>query len=343
MRDRILQAIGLAAAIEDRLHATRSIITRGDDQDEGGGAGTATVDDEQDEDALETNEERDANASTDDELDEFDEDLDDEGRPVGRSGRTKKGGEFIDRLKSENAKLKSRLESIEEEIRRSKSVIKDDGISEEDRRRETRKLTAAERAKQRTKEIVTALRGLDKDDPQFHEKLYEQILTPIYQDQYETAEEISARTAESVTDRKRNLDRARERAEEEARTQLREAGFKDDQLDEALEELRDLSIIKGHRDPGWDQRMKDEEQIPYLVGELKKRKGMNQRNTPEDRARRAEHRKPMEGVIDGGARRQPSGGDKSGQTQGPGSILADLKRNREMQKKRTTALWRGSI
>lgn len=320
MRAHWLNDIGWAA---DRVYGHAHLLTIG--RDDQAGAGSAAVDDEE-----ELDEKHDI-VDEDDRLD--DDDLDDQ--PRGK--RADKSARAYDDLKSERDRLKAENEKKDRLLQDLSTRV--DQI-ERGGRRETRdevnaRTDEANRASQRLgREMAEKAAALDRNDPKFGEKLY----AIIAESQQAIAEQASLNVSSQVVEHRLTVDEQRDRARKAALDELSKQGLSE----EDFELVQAMAVLKSQKDPGWDKRMPNDEQIPYLVKELKGRMMKNTRNSPAFREEKDRHRADMDGVLGSGSRsdtRRGRGGDRDeGQEEGPGSILADLKRMRNGQRRDTNRM-----
>lgn len=315
--------IGFAAGIVP-FHATHLII----EGHESAGAGSAALDDE----GLDGDQHIDGNEG------DGDGDLGDD-QPSGRRTRQAKAYDEIksdrDRLKSENDKkdrefrdLQSRLATLEQSTTTRKEV-------------NDRTNTTLDQAKSRAREVVSEIKKLNRDDPDYSEKVYETMFSRLYADQQKTAEEISRRTSSEVYSQTQTQEQRKAEAEETAIAELEAAGL-------SAKDLRLVQFVASEKmrteGEAWFKTTPQDEQVPLLVKEVATMLRGTKRGSDEFRDAKRDHRKVMDGVIgetSRGTRRtsRDEQGDE-GKAEGPGSILADLARLRSTQRQSTKVMLR---
>jgi hypothetical protein len=315
---RILQTIGLVTA-DVPPHLARLAI---EGNDSAGAGSTTTVDEKTDEELDEARQEALERGEGDD--------LDDE-QP--RSKRAKDVAAFRE-LQSTNDKLKHDLDAQKrenQEVKDRLAALETTHTSREETN--TRTNTHLAKAKERAREVVADIRKLDKNDPEYSEKVYETMLSKIYTDQAEEAEQTSRRTSSETFQQERTLEEQKAQARTDTIAALEEAGL--DEQD--FELVQALAISKQVTDPGWFKRTKAEAQIPELVQTVKDRIMKTKRGSQEFKEDKKRHREAMDGVIGEGTRGR-KGTDDEGESEGPGSMLADLTRLRKTQRRNTALM-----
>lgn len=324
--DKLLAKIGWAADEYIPRHAHLLTLDRDDPH------GSAAVEDEEIEGKQDIIDE-------DDRLD--DDDLDDQPRGK-RAGQSDKEAKAYDKLKSERDKLQQenqkQARTLEElNTRLARLETSQDTREDVNRRTDAQRALAADRARQLREELSK----LNKEDPQYSEKYFEVMET--HNERIRTAErerlleEIQRSSTDAVRRVQSDADQQAQ-AKQLALDELREQGLSEDCFDL----VQALAIAKGKTDPEWFKRTPDEQQIPELVSALKERLMKSKRSSQEYQDEKRRHREDMDGVIGEGSsvrRGRESRGEDRG-TEGPGSILSDLSRNREQQRKFTTAMLR---
>ncbi len=315
---RLLHDIGWAAG---RVHGHAHLLTIDRDDLDGSAA-------DDDEDGKK-DEHREDIADQDERLD--DDDLDDQ--PRGR--HSDKSAKAYDELKSERDKLKA---DNEKKDRLLQEV--NERLARLDEGRETREEVnartnaAKERARERARQVVEELKKIPDNDPAKSVKVYERIFETVFEDQERTAEEISRRTSAEVVEETRSVEQRREDARKETLAALEEAGL--DEQD--FELVQGLAVLKRTTDPGWFKRTAPEDQIPELVQAVKERIVKRTRDSEEHREDKRRHRAAMDGVIGDGSRGRR--GQDEDRDEGPGSILADLSRLKQTQRRNTQVMLR---
>jgi len=311
--------IGCAAGLVQG-HAIRLFIGGHDSA----GAGSAAVDDE----------EPNTQDIADDDLLLDDEDFD--GRP--RGTRSDRQARAYDELKSDRDRLKTEAEKRDREFQALQ-----DRLVKLEQTRETREEVNArtnmvkERAKTRAKEIVEEIQKIPADDPERSAKIYERLFETVYSDQEETAQEISRRTSSEVYHDTQTQEQQRAEARKQTLALLEEEGLGE----ETFDLVEALAIRQGRVDPGWFKRTPAENQIPELVKMVKDRMIKTTRNSQEFREDKRRHREPMDGVIGEGSRGNRSRRDADDdRPEGPGSILADLAKLKQSQRRNTQVMLR---
>ena len=307
---KLMQDIGWAAG---RVYGHARLLTIDRDDPQGSAAVDARDDDEIEENPI---------VDEDDRLD--DDDLDDQ--PRGK--RTDKSARAYDDLKSERDRLKAETEKKDR-------LLQDmaERVNRLEQGRETRQ-TVNDRAdeerqasEQRGRDLAAKVKALDRNDPEYTEKVYGLLV----QTQEDIAKRTSLQTSADVVHTRLTMDEQRSRAQRAALDELERQGLtKDD-----LPLLRAMAAVKQEEDPGWDRRMPNAEQIPHLVSRLKEHLVKTTRHNPAFREEKAKHRSSMDGVIGEGSRsgeRRSTRADREG-TSELGSTLNDLSRLKRTQRK----------
>ncbi len=330
--NRMLQAIAGYAAEQVPVHAVLALFIGGNDSP-GGGSAVADEEDEKDED------EKDIVADQDFE----DEDLDDD-QPRGK--RSAKAEKAYDELKSDRDKLRARLEKEE----RERTELQE-RLARLERQQETRQdvnartNAAIDRAKRAKEEVLAKIKEIPADDPDRSAKVYEALLTRVYQDQEDAAVNISRSTSLEVTREVRTREQAAAEAEKAALKELERQGLGP----ENLRLVRLVARDKRETDEGWFSRTPSEEQVELLVEEAATMLRGSKRNSREFREDKDRHREAMDGVIDQGSDRSvrrrsrdedDRDADRNDDREGPGSMLADLSRLRKTQMQGTKLMMR---
>ena len=317
--NRLLRAVlTIGCAAEDLdLHATRLAIGGNDSQ----GGGSATEVDEEDDEKL--NEEDDATLN---------EDEDDT-----RSSRSRQDRAYDD-LKSDRDRIKLDLDRQQEENRKFQERLAAIESEQTARQRTNERTnTALELSEKKAREVVAAMAKIPADDPERAVKIYTEFYKPLYEDIPKQTEEISRRTSRETLDRDQKAERYYEEAKKETLAELEKAGLDPEDFDM----VEAIAIQRGVNDPGWTKRVKNEDQIPELVGILKDRIGRNKRGSQEFQEERRNHRKPMDGVIEGNSQNRRSVKDQEeDEPQGKGSILTDMARIRAERSRSTNRMLR---
>lgn len=299
-------------------HARLTSIERDDLQ------GSAAVD-ERDDEELEKNPDI---VDEDDRLD--DDDLDDQ--PRGK--RSDKSARAYDELKSERDRLKAETEKKDRLLQDATTRL------QQLEQRETRdavnvRVDAAQAEDERmAREFSAQLKSVDRNDPEYTEKVTKLWL----QKQREVAREASLRTSSEVVETRLTEGEFRKKVRAEAVDELKRQGLTEEDYDLLLA----INHAQGIRDPGWDKRMPNEQQIPHLVGILKERLVKTTRQSPTFRDEKERHRRDMGGVIGEGSR----SGERRRQTdtnEGKselGSSIDDLTRLRTLQKQSASRMLR---
>lgn len=317
-----LTDIGCAAGIVP-FHATYLTI----DGHDSAGAGSAALDDEVDDGMQDI---------VGDDFPEDGDDLDDQ--PRGR--RTARQEKAYDELKSDRDRLKADLDKRDRDFAAMQERLSAIEGKQESRREVNDRTNATiDRAKQRAKEVVGEIKKLDRSDPEYAEKVYEAMLTRVYEDQAESAQEISRRTSSEVYHDTRTQEELRENAKQQAIDALEEAGLSA----EAFDLVEALAIRQGKVNPGWFRTTPEDEQIPKLVEMVKERLVKTKRNSQEFKDEKRRHRASMDGVIEEGnrnARARRTEDDADDEPKGSGSILADLARMKQNMARNTKVMLR---
>lgn len=324
---RILKAIAGYAAESVPTHAVRTLSIGGNDSP---GGGSAVADDEEEE-----QEEKDDNIVDDQDFE--DEDLDDN-QPRGK--RSAKAEKAYDELKSDRDKLRARLEKEEHERTQLQ-----ERLARLERQQETRQdvnaraNAAIERAKRAKEEVLAKIKEIPADDPDRSAKVYEALLTRVYQDQEDAAVNISRSTSLEVTREIRTREQVMEDAQKAALKELERQGL-------GPENLRLVHMVareKRETDEGWFTRTPGEEQVELLVKEASEMLRGSKRNSREFREDRTRHREAMDGVIDQGSGRTMGRRDRDSEDEGqegPGTMLADLSRLKKTLQRNTGLMMR---
>ena len=263
-----------------------------------------------------------------------DEDLDDD-QP---RGKRDKQTQAYDKLKSERDRLQRDLEARDRELQGLTQRVESIEQTRESRK-DTNERTNAniEQAKARAREVAAELKKLDRNDPNYTEKVYETFFEKLYTDLPKAAEDISRRTSTEVYRETRSQEERTEEAERAAVVCLEDMGLGEEQLPL-------VKYLASQKPDSWFRRTAANEQVPELVKEAVTMIRGIKRNTQEFKDDKDRHRKPMDGVIDQGRGRvagQRREEDEDRQT-GPGSILADLARLRKTQRQNTSVMLRQS-
>jgi len=309
---RVLTDIGLDTDADDLRHLGRLAIGGNDSP---GGGSTSTLEDEQIDDQDDTGDDGDGEGA------DGQGDDGEQGRRRGRTGEDRTNEAFrklqsdLDKERNQRRVLEERLEKIETAGNKS-----DEG--------QDRRTRARERAKERARQVVAKLKSLNKDDPNYSEDFYATLYEPLFDELPRESEEISRRVTREEVETGRSHEERRKKVEEDAIHELEEQG-----LDESyFEDLQMMTMFKNRTDPGWDREVPAEEQIPLLVKELKDRLQKRVRNQKDFKDEKEKHGKPMRGVIgtEGTRSSRTKLTDRSDTNEeGAGSILADVRRNRE--------------
>ena len=317
------QDIGCAAGIVP-FHATRLII----DGHESVGAGSAALDDE------DFKEDQHIDGDGDDGNDDLVDD-----QPSGRRSRQDKA---YDAVKSERDRLKSENEKKDRTLQEVQSRLANLEQSQQSRKDVNERTNATlDQAKVRAREVVSEIKKLDREDPEYSEKVYETMFSRLYSDQQKTAEEVSRRTSNEVYTQTQTQEQRKAEAEETAIAELEAAGL-------SAKDLRLVQFVASEKmrteGEAWFRNTPQDEQVPLLVKEVATMLRGSKRGSQEFRDEKRDHRKVMDGVIGESARgmRGPSRGEQEdeGKTEGPGSILADLARLRSTQRQSTKVMLR---
>lgn len=304
------------------FHASRLVID-GNDQ---AGAGSATLDDEKVDESTIVGDE-----------DLGDGDFDDD-QPRGRRDKQAKA---YDALKSDRDRLAADL-AKKDELLTSLSQRLDAVEKTAETRQDVNARTNAsmERAEQRAREVVAAIRKINRDAPDYSEQVYATMFKRLDQDYSKAAEEVSERTSREVYQETRTQEQRRADAEREALEHLEDAGLDKEHL--RLVQL--LASEKNMVDPDWFKKTPAAEQVPKLVEEVVTLIRGPKRNSQEFKDEKKRHREPMDGVIDSSSRgtRRTAREDDDDQKEGPGSILADLARLKKTQRQSTNVMLRQS-
>jgi hypothetical protein len=326
--DKLLAKIGWAAA-GFQPHAHLLTIQRNDPN------GSAVADDEETDERTEK-----PIVNEDDFLEE--DDLDD--API-RGRRTDKSARAYDELKSERDRLRADLDKKDrllEEHNARLARLEQSGTRESREDVNRRADEERERIKTRSRALVDKVKAIPADDPERGTKIYEAMeehnARLLEEQEARLLQAIDQRSSDIVTTRLTREDQ-RERAKEAALTELREQGFTRPQ---DLTMLTVLAEMESQENPGWDRRMPNEEQIPYLVGKMKELRVGDKRTSQEARDEKRRHREDQDGVLGETSttkrrsfREQDDEGDE---TEGPGSMLADLKRWKSGQRQSTNRM-----
>lgn len=275
----------------------------------------------------------------DDRLD--DDDLDDQPRGK-RADKSDKEAKAYDKLKSERDKLQQENQKQArtlEELNTRLSRLETTRETREDanQRNETERAIAAERARKLRDELAK----LNKEDPQYSEKYFEVMEAHNERIRAEERRQILEEVERSSTNAVRRVQNDEDQYEKSKKitlNELREQGLSE----ECFDLVEALAIAKARTDPDWFKRTPDDEQIPAFVSAVKERLMKSKRSSQEYQDEKRRHREDMDGVIGEGSsvrRGRESRGEDRG-NEGPGSILSDLSRNREQQRKFTTAMLR---
>lgn len=241
-----------------------------------------------------------------------------------------------DRLKADLEKQQRETQALTERLNKIDT--------EKTERQKTNETTNAhlDLAKRRSREIVSEIGKIDANDPERAAKVYDTILTRVYEDLPKVAEEISERKARETYQRERHLDKTQHDAKQETIEALEEAGLGE----EWYEEVEDLAVRMQRKDPGWYERVPVEKQIDTLVQMVKdKFNPKPKRDSQEFQDEQREHRKPMRGVIERGSQTRRSATDRDDDRDsqaGPGSILADMARAAQARRQSTKVMLRQS-
>lgn len=329
--EKLLAKIGWAAA-NFQPHAHLLTIQRNDPN------GSAVADDEETDEREERTERPIVNE--DDFLEE--DDLDD--API-RGRRTDKSAKAYDDLKSERDRLKADLDKKDrllEEHNARLARLEQSGTRESREDVNRRADEERERIKTRSRALVEKVKAIPADDPERGTKIYEAMeehnATLFKEQEARLLQAIDQRSADIVTTRL-TREEQRERAKDAAMTELKEHGFTRPQDFTMLTVLADM---ESQENPGWDRRMPNEQQIPYLVGKMKELRVGDKRSSQESRDDKRRHREDQDGVLGETSttkrrsfREQDDEGDE---TEGPGSMLADLKRWKSGQRQSTNRM-----
>ena len=322
MRRSMFNDIGLVTA-GLRPHLTRLASIEKDPD-----GSTSTIEDEQ-----LTDEER-----AERERQEADVDLDgeDEGRKRAQDTRAYR------ELQSDRDRLKTDLETQKRqthEFQERLAKIEGDKTARETVNAQTN--AHLDLAKRRSREIVSEIGKLDANDPERAAKVYDTILTRIYEDLPRVAQDISERTARETFQRERQLDQSQHTAKQETIKALEDAGLSE----EWYEEVEDLAVRMQRKDPGWFTRVPEAEQIDELVDMVKTKWNPNpkpKRESQEFQDEQREHRRPMRGVIEKGSQRRSVRDSDEGDdgTPKPGVFLAEMARARQAKVRSTNSMLR---
>lgn len=310
--------IGCAAGIVP-FHATRLTIEGHDSA----GAGSADLDGDEDE----------GNTIVADE-DFGDEDSADD-QPRGTRSRRDRA---YDDLKSQRDRLQQELDRKDREFAERLSAL--EGQRETRQQVNDRANAGIEKAKLRAREVVNDIKKLDKSDPDYAEKVYEAMFSRVYTDLPQEAEEISRRTSSEVYRETATREELKAKAEQEALDALEEVGLSKDHLKLVRFVAREKMETEGE---AWFRNTPKEEQVPKLVKEVVTMLRGEKRNSQEFRDEKRRHRESMDGVIGEGSRssrRTTRDDDNDDRAEGPGSMLADLARFKERQRKQTALMMR---
>lgn len=314
---KLMQDIGWAAG---RVYGHARLLTI--DRDDL--SGSAAVD-EREEEELEKN-------PIVDETDLLDEDdLDDQ--PRGK--RTDKSARAYDALKSERDRLQADMEKKDRLLQDLASRMERIEQTRESRQEVNTRADEGQRAsEQRARDLAAKVKALDRNDPEYTEKVYGLLV----QTQEEIAERASLRTSSDVVNARLTMDEQRERAQRTALDELERQGLSKENFDL----LRAMAAVKSEKDPGWDRRMPNDEQIPHLVGLLKEHLVKTTRQNPAFREEKTKHRASMDGVIGEGSRsgeRRNTRQERDGESE-LGSTLDDLAKLRNSQRQNASRMLR---
>ncbi len=313
---KLMQDIGWAAG---RVYGHAHLLTIDRDDPSGSAAVDEREEEELDEKPI---------VDEDDRLD--DDDLDDQ--PRGK--REDKSAKAYDGLKSERDRLKAENEKKDRLLQELSSRVERVEQGRESRESVNARADEAQRAsEQRGRELAAKVKALDRNDPEYTEKVYSMLV----QAQEEIALQASARTSEYVVNNRLSMDEQRERAQQVALAELERQGLSKENFDL----LRAMAAVKSEKDPGWDKRMPNDEQIPHLVGLLKEHLVKTTRQNPAFREEKTKHRSSMDGVIGEGSRseRRSAKSEREEESE-KGSILDDLARFRDSQRKNASRMLR---
>ena len=309
--------IGLGTDAEDLRHLGHLAITGNDSSDAGGSTSTVEDDDETkdlDEDTVDGHDDTDTRGQEDEK--------DAGGRRRGRDGEDKGAIAFrelqskFDRAEGDKRQLQERLAKLEQ-------------VQTDTTEKGTRHARAKERAMETARRMVAEIAQLDEHDPERSVKLYAKILEPMYSEVPDEAEEISRRTSREELNHAEARERAQERAKVLALKELDEQGLDDSYFQDLVE----LTHYKNATDPGWLKVIPDQEQIPYLVGELKKKFARTTEKMADREQKKREHRESARGVIGEGSRgRRGTTDQPDDREEGPGSMLGDMARLKKERK-----------
>lgn len=317
------QDIGFAAGIVP-FHATQLII----EGHESAGAGSAALDDEDFE----------GDQHIDGDEGEGNDDLVDD-QP---SGRRAKQARAYDEVKSERDRLKSENERKDRTLQEVQARLATLEQGTQSRKEVNDRTNATlDQAKVRAREVVSEIKKLNRDDPDYSEKVYETMFSRLYTDQQKTAEEVSRRTSSEVYSQTQTQEQRKAEAEETAIAELEAAGL-------SAKDLRLVQFVASEkmRTEGeeWFRTTPQDEQVPLLVKEVATMLRGTKRGSQEFRDEKRDHRKAMDGVIGETSRgsRGPSRNEQGDEdkAEGPGSILADLARLRSTQRQSTKVMLR---
>lgn len=299
--------IGLGTDADARLwHLGRLAVTGNDSP--GAGGSTTTVED--DEESTER--------ETDDTVDEGSEEEDQGGKRRSRDGEDKGTVAFrelqsrFDKSEARNRELADRLGKIES-TRTEHTEATD------------RRSRAHDRALAKAREVTARIAAIPENDPERSVKLYAEIYEPLYDEIPAETEAISRKMSQEEVSRAEWREQQKEQAHQAALKELTNQGLKE----EDFPDLQELVTVKNTMDPNWAKTMADEEQIPYLVGELKKKFTRITERQQDVKEQKREHRDTMRGVIGEGQRSRRGTKTEDREEEGPGSMLADLERNKK--------------
>ncbi|MDH5666559.1 MAG: hypothetical protein OEY86_00930 [Nitrospira sp.] len=320
----MLRAITGYAAELVPAHAVRVLSISGNDSP-GGGSAVADEKDEKGEDEQ----------NIVDGQDFEDEDLDDD-RPRGK--RSEKAERAYDELKSERDKTQARLERQERENAELQARLASLESRQETRQEVSARTNAAiERARLAKEAILAEIKKIPADDPDRSAKVYEALVTRIYQDQDLSAQDISRNMSMEVSQEIRSREERRQAAETEALKELDRQGLR-------KEDLRLVKMVAREKDESWFRSTPSEEQVSLLVEEAATMLRGSKRSSREFREDKDRHREAMDGVIERGSdrtrARRGRDDDEGEDRDGPGSMLADWKRLRDLQAKNTGLMMR---
>lgn len=325
--DKLLAKIGWAAG---DLHRHAHLLTLDRDDPHG----SAAVEDEEREDERE--DEKDI-VNEDDHLEE--DDLDDQ--PRGKRDRETKAYDKLkserDRFQAESQKQARLLEEMNARLARMEQAGRETREETNRRTDEAREALKAQ-AREHSRKLREELGKLDKSDPNYSQKYFDALEEHNEQIRHAEREallqEIEARSSQAVVRERSNAESQAE-AKRMTLAELQEQGLGE----ECFDLVQALAIAKGKTDPDWFRRTPSDDQIPELVHTLKERLMNAKRSSQDFRDAKRTHRADMDGVLGEGSTSTKRGRTQDTQDEeGPGSILADVRRNREQQRKFTRSM-----